>query len=85
MSIKEEGKKELLNEFAFQSTAVIERIGLDANLLVYDLVVDVRDLMVKAIKTNKRYRKAFYSFYFSMRRFPRVSAAMHSFIMFGNL
>lgn len=70
-------KKEFLNEFIFQATAVIERIAMDANLLVYDLAADVNESVVRHVFNNRIYKSICYS----VQCFPKLAAAMQMFVI----
>lgn len=74
-------RSELLDEFLFQVSAVVERIGHDANLLAYDVAIEAIDVIDAAARAGSNAKNAYYSAVYSVARVPQVSAAMLSAVL----
>ncbi|PIN86975.1 hypothetical protein COV19_02165 [Candidatus Woesearchaeota archaeon CG10_big_fil_rev_8_21_14_0_10_44_13] len=78
-------RTELFHEFLFQLTAVFEGIGDDANLLVYDVAVELREIALPIISKTERPKRVIYSLYYSLylsfKNVPRLSAALYNLIL----
>ncbi|MFO8016917.1 MAG: hypothetical protein R6U32_07495 [Candidatus Woesearchaeota archaeon] len=75
-------RKEIAEEFAFQSTAVIERLALDANLLFYDLASEAMEAAGPIFSKSSIYWKLHWRIrmgtLYPERRFSRLSALISS-------
>ena len=78
-------KKDIIREAAFEAGMVIERVALDANLLLYEIVVEFRELMIKDAKKTEEYAMKMHSkansILNSLRRYPRVSAMLYGMVV----
>ena len=69
-------KRELLEEFGFQITAVVEKTAIDAEFLVYDLAEEIKESMAGFFSSGF-YRRICCS----AQRFPKMAAVLQMFVI----
>lgn len=74
-------RREVFAELSYVAVAVVERIGMDADLLASDIAKDISENWNESWLGNAFKPEVYRNLFLSIRNVPRFAAALYSFLV----